>query len=103
MIRILFSLCFWVIIARWSYAEIKLLLPSAVPVIDYALDTIQIPTHDKWNAQTVDRFIAKAETKRQESIAALHSGTGERTSEAFKQVGDTVKRYSAEAKAFVKF
>ena len=39
---------FWVVVARWGYAEVKLGLPDLIPSIDYALEQIQIPTHDHW-------------------------------------------------------
>ncbi len=46
--RIVFSLCLWVVLARWGYSEVKLLCPPLVPYIDQTLEYVQIPTHDKW-------------------------------------------------------
>lgn len=51
MLRPLLSMFFWVVVARWGYAEIKLNLPGLVPFIDHSLQQIQIPTHDKWPSQ----------------------------------------------------
>jgi hypothetical protein len=48
MFRFFFSLCCSVIIARWIYQEVQLAAPELVPFIDYSLDRVQIPTHDKW-------------------------------------------------------
>lgn len=39
---------FWVVVARWCYSEVGLFFPQALPVIDQALETISLPTHDKW-------------------------------------------------------
>jgi hypothetical protein len=49
MVRILFTMMFWVVVGRYCYAELKLLAPSATPYIDQVLATIQIPTHDQWD------------------------------------------------------
>lgn len=56
--RIVLSCCFWVIAARWIYAEVQILLPSAIPTIDYALEHIQIPTHDKWPKEHLNKLFA---------------------------------------------
>jgi hypothetical protein len=71
MFRILGKLCFWVLIARWGYAELQLILPSATPAIDYALENVQIPTHDKWNAESLDQFLLAVRTRTEDSLARL--------------------------------
>ncbi len=57
--RIVFSCLFWVIAARWVYAEVQILVPSVVPSIEYALEHIQIPTHDKWPKEGFDKLFAQ--------------------------------------------
>ena len=52
MFRAVFSMFFWVILARWSYSEIQLSCPKLLPFIDYSLRRLQIPTHDKWPAKS---------------------------------------------------
>lgn len=52
MIRLFFSFFLTVVVARWIYAETKMVVPGAVPVIDFALDKVQIPTHDKWDSKS---------------------------------------------------
>ncbi len=53
MVRILFTMMFWVVVGRYCYAELKLLVPSATPYIDQVLAAIQIPTHDQWDPKLV--------------------------------------------------
>lgn len=48
MFRLILSLSLSVVIARWVYQEVELCAPQFTPYIDYALDRVQIPTHDKW-------------------------------------------------------
>jgi hypothetical protein len=48
MARLAFSLILYVTLARWLHAELELLTPSLVPVIDSGVDSLSIPTHDKW-------------------------------------------------------
>ncbi len=76
MIRLLFGLFISVVISRWLYSEVALSLPQAVPLIDYALEAVSIPTHDKWRVEPVkdalgllgvgsdDVMVKEAETKR---------------------------------------
>lgn len=53
MFRWLCSFVFTVAAARWIYAEVKLAVPEAMPLIDYSLERLQIPTHDKWSKQAL--------------------------------------------------
>lgn len=46
--RYLFSMFLWVVIARWGYAELSLMVPEAIPAIDSALEVVKIPTHNEW-------------------------------------------------------
>ena len=57
MIRFFFSFCLTVIVARWIYAEVQMTLPEVVPAIDYALENVQIPTHDKWDGKTIGAMV----------------------------------------------
>lgn len=113
MIRILFSLFFWVLIGRWWYAEVKMVLPSATPVIDFALEKIQIPTHDKWNTKSLDRFLAGAKSVGEHSLASVkHTldssarGSLRRSNEQFGlSSGDSkgIQRLADQSAAFVRF
>jgi len=58
MFKAIFSMIFWVVVARWGYSELQLSFPNLVPFIDYSLSRVQIPTHDKWPAKaTVISFL----------------------------------------------
>ncbi len=59
MLRFIFKLVVWVTLARWMYAEAQLVTPSAVPYINSAMQSIQIPTHDKWNDSVVGHYLKK--------------------------------------------
>lgn len=48
MFRSICSMVLWVVVARWVYAEVALLHPNALPLIDKTLQVLTIPTHDKW-------------------------------------------------------
>lgn len=69
MFRILFSLFFWALVGQWAYSEVKLVLPSVTPVIDLALNKLQIPTHDQWSAKSIDSWIASARSFGKASLA----------------------------------
>ena len=57
MIRFFFSFCLTVVMARWIYAEVQMTLPEVVPAIDYALESVQIPTHDRWDGKTLGALV----------------------------------------------
>lgn len=59
MIRLIFTMCFWVVVARWIYAETYVRFPTALPAIDYALDTVRIPTSDQWDLSQVEQVVGK--------------------------------------------
>ena len=54
MIRLCFSFFVTVVLARWMYAEVQMVAPGAVPVIDFALQHVQIPTHDRWDKEAIN-------------------------------------------------
>lgn len=66
MLKLLFKLFFWVVVARWGYAEIQLSAPALVPYVDYTLTVVQIPTHDRWPKESIKAAIGT-------SIAAISS------------------------------
>lgn len=43
------TMLFWVIVARWSYAEISNFSPSMRTSIDNLMELATIPTHDQWD------------------------------------------------------
>ena len=51
MTRFVFSIACSVILARWMYAEIAMTVPGMIPVIDYSVERLSIPTHDKWSKE----------------------------------------------------
>lgn len=58
MIRMLFSFCLWVVVARWAYNEVQLVYPPLVPYINSALTAVDIPTHDKWPKEHIMRLVS---------------------------------------------
>jgi hypothetical protein len=46
-----------VVFARWAYAEIDQAFPEVSPVIDYALETVAIPTHDNWDLTRMEEIV----------------------------------------------
>lgn len=51
--RYLFIMLISVITAQWIYAELQLLIPGSEKYINVALEKVRIPTHDKWDLQTL--------------------------------------------------
>lgn len=47
--RALFTMMFWVVLARWSYSEIAQVSPYLQSSVDRLLEVAAIPTHDKWD------------------------------------------------------
>lgn len=90
MFRIMFRLFFWVLIGQWAYSEVKLVFPSATPIIDSALSRLQIPTHDRWSAQSVDSFIAGARDLGKSALTPAR-GAVQQSSGTASQVQDFVK------------
>jgi hypothetical protein len=48
LLRFGLKMGFFVVTARWMYAEVALVAPGALPLIDRGLQKIAIPTHDTW-------------------------------------------------------
>lgn len=57
MVRLVFTFLLTVVVARWMYSEVQVSFPQAVPFIDYALEKVQIPTHDQWDYQKINAFV----------------------------------------------
>ena len=53
MIRLVAGFLAAVIMARWVYSEVQMSFPFAVPYIDGALETVSIPTHDRWDKEKI--------------------------------------------------
>ncbi len=51
------TLLFSVAVGRWMYAEIGLIMPGALPALDYVLQATSIPTHDKWPKDSMDQLV----------------------------------------------
>ena len=47
--RAVLTMFFWVIVARWSYAEIAKFSPTMRASVDSLLELATIPTHDQWD------------------------------------------------------
>ena len=47
---------FWVIIARWSYAEIAKFSPAMRASVDNLMEIATIPTHDQWDTTKIREF-----------------------------------------------
>jgi len=77
MIRFLFSLFFYVILARWIYAEAVLFSPDMTPLIDGALETISVPTHDKWDKKKFGEFLENFSSVIAEKAAQLQATKNE--------------------------
>lgn len=48
LLRFGLKMTFFVVTARWMYAEAALVAPNMLPAIDLALTKVAIPTHDTW-------------------------------------------------------
>ncbi len=57
MLRLVFVFVSVIAVSRWFYSETELLAPRLVPPLNFILNKISIPTHDKWSRQSVDRAI----------------------------------------------
>ncbi len=47
--RVIFTMMFWVVISRWTYAEISQASPMLQSSVDQILEYASIPTHDQWD------------------------------------------------------
>ncbi len=57
LFRCIFSLLFWVTVARWGYQEIALFAPETTPYIDRFIECFTPPTHDQW--EDISNFVQK--------------------------------------------
>ena len=60
MMRFFLNMAFYVIIARWMYAEVNLMVPSVAPQIDRLMSAVQIPTHNNWHENGISGLISEA-------------------------------------------
>ena len=60
MIRFLISMAFYVVLARWIYAEMNLVCPSFTPSVDRILSAVQIPTHNNWHENGIKGLVGEA-------------------------------------------
>lgn len=44
---------FWVVVARWSYAEIAQFSPALRESVDHIMEVATIPTHDQWDLNQI--------------------------------------------------
>lgn len=51
--KVLFTMMFWVVLARWGYSEVAQLSPTLRKSIDVVLEVAVIPTHDRWDFQAI--------------------------------------------------
>ncbi|MDC0357251.1 hypothetical protein OAO01_00415 [Oligoflexia bacterium] len=69
-----------VVIARWIHSEIELISPNTIAYIDYAIEKIDIPTHDKWDTKKVAAFLDSFKTDlAAQNIIKLPAGTETQT------------------------
>jgi hypothetical protein len=54
--RIVFSMLFWVVLARWTYAEISHASPALASSLDSLIEVATIPTHDQWDLTSAQEF-----------------------------------------------
>ena len=66
MIRLAVTFVMYMVVGRWLYSEVQLNFPQAVPSIDYAMEKISIPTHDKWDRKQIDRTLTQIENALQQ-------------------------------------
>lgn len=60
MIKFIFTMIFYVAVARWIYAEVRLVTPQVMPAIDKVITLAQIPTHDKWDPKLTEQLLTLA-------------------------------------------
>lgn len=98
--RILFSLFFWVMVARWGYAELQLSLPGLIPYVDRAVQAMTIPTHDQWADSTIVKTLASLQGSEEKAEVALASvlpstKTEEHDSQSLEALLEDLERFDA--------
>ena len=48
LVKLFFRMFIFVTLARWLYAEASIVAPNSIPWVESVLQTVQIPTHDRW-------------------------------------------------------
>ena len=78
MVKVLLSMTFYVVLARWMYAELNLVCPSMTSNIDKLLSAIEIPTHDNWHEDGIRGLVREAITyvKKESSSSEKASVSG---------------------------
>ena len=54
--RVFFTMMFWVVLSRWTYAEISQASPALRESVDQLLEVASIPTHDQWDFTKIEQF-----------------------------------------------
>lgn len=73
LLKTVFSFALTVLIARWLYMESALISPDIPKVIDKVLNTIELPTHNKWSSQEVSTLVIGTKAR----VFYLYSCIGE--------------------------
>ena len=71
MTRFLLACIFYSTVAQWGYNEVALVFPSAVPYINQAMRKVQIPTHNYWSKEAVERYVDNAASYIEEAKGAV--------------------------------
>ncbi len=79
MIRFTLAMIFYVVVARWGYAEMQLSMPSLVPVLDSVMSHVQIPTHDHWPKEAFKKALG-------EIALAWNGSNSERSDDSVRHV-----------------
>ncbi len=53
---------FYVVIARWMYAEAAVIVPWATPSIDRFLASVELPTHDELTRESFEKVAYSADS-----------------------------------------
>lgn len=56
MLKLCLTALVTLMVSRWMYAEVSIIVPGAMPVVDAVLDKTSIPTHDHWSKDSMERF-----------------------------------------------
>jgi hypothetical protein len=70
MLRFLFTLLASITFGRWIYSEVKLVIPSALPTLDFLLQKTEIPTHDQWSQDSLDKIFRVVGTAANQIVSA---------------------------------
>ena len=98
MLRFLFGFISTVLIARWIYSEVQVTLPQVIPLIDSALLKLEIPTHNRWDREKINKYMDMVSV-----LIHKESPSAQQSAEPKNLKGATVERssYSYAAKKVV--